>query len=322
MLSFCFDARSEEIACLRDGSCHKSILVEIVLASPLWTNTEIQPRDLFQSRVRSRLYAGDPFLVGKIGANELNLLYWLERLVIPSRPLLRRRLHLWNLRSCETNAGLKPRTRTSYRQFALLLRQAALEADHLGVWHQEAEILLYHRLSLKARFYDLFDICPWFASSDCAWSAALVGRKVFVVSPFLNSILAQYSRRELIWEARPGLLPDFALSGYKFPYLIADNCSLAWSDVYQDVLEAIRRSQCDVVLLGCGALGLPLGMEVRRLGRQAVHLGGFLQVLFGIHGGRFRRDPAYRDLINEHWVAPSAYETPAEAARVENGCYW
>lgn len=292
------------------------------LASSLWTDVSIEHRDLFQHHVCSHLLNGAPLLVGKIGANELNLLYWLERLVVPGRPFLRRRLHLWNLRSCETNAGLKPRTRPSYRQFALLLRQAALEADYVGVWHDDAEILLYRQLALKAGFYDLFDICPWFASSDCAWSMALAGRKVFVVSPFLASIQSQYARRELIWQSRPGLLPDFQLSGYQFPYLISQNCSLTWQSVYQDVVEAIRRSQCDVVLLGCGALGLPIGMEARRLGCQALHLGGFLQVLFGIHGGRFRRDPAYRDLINEHWIAPSSEETPREAGRIEGGCYW
>ena len=292
------------------------------IASSLWSDVAIQPRERFQKRLRDRLLSGDPTLVGKIGANELNLLYWLERLVIPSRPFLRRRLHLWNLRSCETNAGLKPRTRASYRQFAQLLRQAALEADDLGVWHDDAEILLYRRLSLKAGFYDLFDICPWFAPADSAWSFALAGRRVFVVSPFLSSIRAQHARRDLIWRSRPGLLPDFQLSGYQFPYLISRDCSLTWPNVYQDVLAAIRGSQCDVVLLGCGALGLPLGMEARRLGCQALHLGGFLQVLFGIHGGRFRRDPAYRDLINEHWISPSARETPPEATRVEDGCYW
>jgi hypothetical protein len=145
---------------------------------------------------------------------------------------------------------------------------------------------------------------------------------VFVVSPFLASIQRQYPRRQLIWSSRPGLLPAIEISGYPFPYLISSGCSQTWQQVYQDVLEAMRRTEFDVALLGCGALGLPLAMEAKRLGRQAIHMGGFLQVLFGIHGARFRRDPAYKDLINEHWIAPSSEETPPEASRVEEGCYW
>jgi hypothetical protein len=84
----------------------------------------------------------------------------------------------------------------------------------------------------------------------------------------------------------------------------------------------MRQSDFDVALLGCGALSLPLGFVAKQLGRQAIHMGGFLQVLFGIHGGRFRRDPVYAELFNQHWIAPPVTETPVEASSIENGCYW
>lgn len=287
-----------------------------------WSDVDLQSRDVFQSHLQASILRGEPLLAGKIGANELNVLYWLERLPIPERSFPFRRLHLWNLRSCETNAGLKPRTRESYRDYAHLLRQAAIEADHLGVWHQPAELQLYRRLALKARYYDLFDLCPWFAQPAHAWSTALAGKRLFVVSPFLASIRDQYQKRDLIWQSRPGIFPACHLSGYQFPYLISRACSLSWRQVYDDVCAVMQSTEFDVALLGCGALGLPLGMEAKRLGRQALHMGGFLQVLFGIHGGRFRRDPAYADLINKHWIAPSAEETPPESAAVEEGCYW
>jgi hypothetical protein len=287
-----------------------------------WTDAELLPRDQLQDALRLSLLECHPLLVGKIGANELQLLYWSERLNLPGRSFPRRHVHFWNLRTCASNAGLKPRTRSSYRQFAALLRDAAIAADHLGVWQEPAEHALYRLLSLKAEYHNLFHLCPWFADPACAWPQALAGKTVFVVSPFLESIRRQYQKRELIWQSRPGLLPKINIVGYRFPFLISEQYTQSWQDVYQEVTEMMRTTPFDIVLLGCGALGLPLGMEAKRMGRQAIHMGGFLQVLFGIHGGRFRRDPVYSELFNDHWIAPTSDETPPEARSIEEGCYW
>ena len=287
-----------------------------------WADAELLPRDRFQNALRLSLLDRHPLLVGKVGANERQILYWIERFEFPGRFFLRRHIHFWNLRTCSSNAGLKPRSRSSYRQYGELLREAALAADHLGVWKEPDELALYRQLGLTASYHNLFHLCPWFADPACAWPKALAGRKLFVVSPFLDSILSQFPRRKQIWASRPDLLPDCQISGYRFPYLISRQCRLSWQEVYADVVSKMRSTDFDVALLGCGALGLPLGLVAKRLSRQAIHMGGFLQVLFGIHGGRFRSDPLYAELINEHWTVPTTAETPTEAPRIENGAYW
>lgn len=43
----------------------------------------------------------------------------------------------------------------------------------------------------------------------------------------------------------------------------------------------------DIVLLGCGAYGFPLAAYAKRRGKQAIHMGGSLQLLFGIKGKRW-----------------------------------
>lgn len=40
----------------------------------------------------------------------------------------------------------------------------------------------------------------------------------------------------------------------------------------------------DVCLIGCGAYGFPLAAHAKRTGHKAIHLGGSLQLLFGIAG--------------------------------------
>ena len=40
----------------------------------------------------------------------------------------------------------------------------------------------------------------------------------------------------------------------------------------------------DIALIGCGAYGFPLAAHAKRMGKQAIHMGGSLQLLFGIRG--------------------------------------
>ena len=83
------------------------------------------------------------------------------------------------------------------------------------------------------------------------------------------------------------------------------------------------RNEFDIALIGCGAYGMSLGAHVKRQGKLAIHMAGWLQMLFGIYGNRWVRDqPQYAKYINEHWIRPSKAETPAAASQVESGCYW
>lgn len=80
-------------------------------------------------------------------------------------------------------------------------------------------------------------------------------------------------------------------------------------------------------------LRLPLAAHAKKQGKKAVHLGGSLQLLFGIKGRRWE-DPyygvkewgipygSYSSLINEYWVRADKNEKPQNAMQVESGCYW
>ena len=48
----------------------------------------------------------------------------------------------------------------------------------------------------------------------------------------------------------------------------------------------MREIEFDVAIIGCGAYGLPLAVEAKRMGKQAIHMGGATQVLFGIKVNR------------------------------------
>ena len=84
----------------------------------------------------------------------------------------------------------------------------------------------------------------------------------------------------------------------------------------------IDKIDFDIALIGCGAYGLPLAAHVKRAGKIGVHMGGCLQILFGIMGKRWDEHPIISKLYNDNWVRPSELEKPKSYLKVEDGCYW
>jgi hypothetical protein len=82
----------------------------------------------------------------------------------------------------------------------------------------------------------------------------------------------------------------------------------------------------DIALIGCGAYGFPLSAHAKRTGHKAVHLGGALQLLFGINGKRwdkfYNTDYDYSTLPNDYWISPGDDFKPKTFEKVEDGCYW
>jgi hypothetical protein len=95
-----------------------------------------------------------------------------------------------------------------------------------------------------------------------------------------------------------------------------------WFAALDSMRTRIAQTQFDVAIIGAGAYGLPLAAFVKQLGKQAIHLGGSTQVLFGIRGRRWDDRPEVNRFYNNYWVRPSSAETPQRSDTVEQGCYW
>ena len=150
------------------------------------------------------------------------------------------------------------------------------------------------------------------------WSEALAGKTVLVIHPFTKSIQAQYQKRSLLFDD-PRVLPDFELKTITAVQSIAYNTSSVystWFDALDHMCDQMTSTAFDVAIIGCGAYGFPLAAFAKRLGKQAIHLGGATQLLFGIKGKR------WGEIGNEHWTRPLTEEHPQGFDKVEGGCYW
>ena len=202
--------------------------------------------------------------------------------------------------------------------------------DILGSW-VSTEQYLNEQLKSASRVH-LMQLEPFWGTKP--WSRALKGKRVLVVHPFSETIKTQYNKRHELF-SKDGTLPDFeVLEVVRAVQSIGGESSYKdWFDALNFMKSEIEKHDFDVCLVGCGAYGFPLAAHVKRMGKQAVHLGGALQLLFGIRGNRWE-DPnygvkewgipsgTYSGLSNEYWVRPSKEEKPKTAGQVEGSCYW
>jgi hypothetical protein len=157
--------------------------------------------------------------------------------------------------------------------------------------------------------------------AEFPWTKALEGKKILIIHPFASTIQEQYKKREYIWKNRE-TLPNFDLQTIQAIQSLGGNNPNfpSWFDALEYMKSEIEKTDFEICLLGCGAYGFPLAAHVKRLGKKAVHIGGALQLLFGIKGKRWDKD--FANIYNEYWVRPNESEKPQNADSVEGGCYW
>lgn len=155
-----------------------------------------------------------------------------------------------------------------------------------------------------------------------------------MIHPFKNTIEKQYQKRELLFENKD-VLPKFeSLTVIRAIQSLGGNSQFKdWFEALEYMKNEIDKVDYDICLIGAGAYGFPLAAHVKRQGKQGIHLGGALQLLFGIKGKRWENPnysldwnlekDTYKNLLNnKNWLRADENETPKTASNVEGGCYW
>lgn len=230
--------------------------------------------------------------------------------------------------SLSNNAGFFPATDEQLCRFGQLMLDDSKYVDLLGT-SQKDESYMVDYLSADVKYIRLSNFEPFWNKEP--WTKTLKDKKVLVVYPLAETILRQYEKRHHLFENQD-ILPDFrSLNVIKAVQSLGGSNSEynTWFDALYKMEEQIEEIDFDVCLIGCGAYGFPLAAFVKRLGKKAIHMGGAVQLLFGITGGRWDK-PIIEDglildfnqLINDYWVRPELAERPNNHHKVENSCYW
>jgi hypothetical protein len=283
-----------------------------------WKDKNLTSFEETHALISKFIRSGSPRAVGRLGGVEASVAIWAKKM--PLFPFHRPIPHIFADTSNGADiAGIRPRNKDSYRAFAELIWNALQNTDFQGVWSAGYEALCLPQLKQRP-LYDVEIIAPS-ASHSAHWMHALRGRRILIVSPFKKTIESQIPKLGGVWPQMPWF-SDTHFEIIQFPYLIQPGCPEAWWEVYERIGKILSEANYDIALLGCGGLGLPFASLAKNAGRVAIHLGGHLQLLFGIYGQRHLDQPWHRQNINENWVRPETIEVPECAPRVEGGGYW
>jgi hypothetical protein len=166
------------------------------------------------------------------------------------------------------------------------------------------------------------------------FSSVLPGKKVLVISPFADSINANFANRHSFFK-RNYVYPEFDLQVYNTPitysglpeefYPHAD-----WFETLEAMKSDIAKLDFDFALLSCGSYAMPLGLFIEKsLKRKAIYVGGVLQLFFGIMGRRYENQWFQEQINPEKFIYPVERERylrnmiiPESMAREAFGAYF
>lgn len=281
--------------------------------------------------VYKTLSEGKPCMISKFGTTELNAVV---TNLVTSGPLtgdvlksyfkgdLQTLSRIRSIRQLHFLSGFFPLSQDYGQMFCERVLKDIPEIDILGSYIENEK---YVSPFMHCKRINLDGYYAPFLWKD-PWTKYLKGKKVLVIHPFVDSIKYQYeNNRERLFED-PDVLPEFrelilvkavqSIAGTQTEYK-------DWFEALHHMEDEISQLDFDIALIGCGAYGMSLAAHVKRMGKQAVHLAGWTQMLFGIYGNRWLQDqPAYSRFINDFWIRPMESEKPKGADKVEGGCYW
>ena len=299
----------------KDGLLPYANSVEHYAGRPVYSADEIN------QILYDKIMSGKPFMAARFGSTELLNMRAYDFPVSGKYSLDFHFNHL-----CEWS-GFFPRDYSLLGEFVRVMKKSAAEVDVLAIWYHAFEDYYMNRLMKKdVDCTYLLNFEPW-SSEKVHWSAALKGKKVLVIHPFAETIRAQYEKREAIFPDTD-ILPEFELHTLKAVQTLAGNKDErfpTWFEALNWMVEEAMKIDFDIAIIGCGAYGMPLAAKIKKAGKQAIHLAGATQLLFGIKGKRWDTDPAFeyvRKRYNDAWVYPGDHDRIKNGNQVENACYW
>jgi hypothetical protein len=288
-----------------------------------YSNVNVEEKDV-GGLIFKKLISDSPTLISRFGSEEIKSLkeYKLRLNTLPMRYYYYKKGWINNYAPFSCNNLFDSTFRWNnfkddWRSYYNLFVNAMSEIDVLGSWLFWEKVYQKElRSTLKVR---LSRLEPYYHSIN--WLNALTNKKVLVIHPMKESILRQFDKKNLLFDGGKGM-PDCQLSVMQALYFDDANYN-TWVKIYEYYLNEVEKFDFDIVIIGNGSWGMPLGAYLKSKGKKVIHLGGAVQLLFGIMGNRWFNDyPFVRNLMNEHWIYPNPSETPKWSLSYDKKAYW
>lgn len=268
--------------------------------------------------LREQIESGTPFACCRYGIGEVNYLTQFEEAKFGGDIYFKDKEeanYIFRIDDTDQYEGL--------RRFSELMKDAAENADFVGVWKGPRMADWYiSTLNLKGKLGSPLMVEPYYF--DIPWSKALKGKRVLVINPFVETIRKQYAQKDKLFKNEE-VLPEFeliTLDSVWYDTSFKDRRFSNWFEAYDYLYNEAMKLEFDIALLGCGPFGFPLATRFKNAGKQAIHIGGALQILFGIKGQRWDANQEVNCFYNDYWVRPEMPQQKLDMRGLDNGCYW
>lgn len=210
-------------------------------------------------------------------------------------------------------------------RYAELTLDGIPECDYLSAMFPSKIYMPYFFKRFATKSVPTFsDFGPYFdIETNKTWVRALEGKKVLVINSFTDSIEYQYKRKDKLVKDKSFELPNFDLKVYKTYVTQVGERPGGFKnsfDVLEKMLDDIKKIDFDIALVGAGAYGFPIAVEIKRMGKIAIETCGRTPLFFGIYGER-DINHGIKQNLTDAWIRPME-EPPKKFKEVENGCYW
>jgi len=270
------------------------------------------------------LKSNQKFLITRIGVgNETNIAYYYDTL---------QQIDTGMLLSLSNNAGIYKVTPSTLLKYAELYVEAIKNSNALATFNntmirQQNHFIDNYKLDcLYSRVLEPFYCC---LEDIVPWSHFLIGKKVLIVNPFVESFKKQIENGfQIFKDPEKKIFNDNQEFIFYKSYQTAagNHIHKDWTETYKLMCNDISKLDFDIALLGCGGYGLPLSNYIYEdMNKSAIYVGGGLQLLFGVMGKRWDDIQMWIDIIkknNTKFIRPSIREQIPNKTRIEGGCYW
>jgi hypothetical protein len=267
-----------------------------------------------------------PFIIPRVAGVENNTAY---RVTVDSEEDLR-----FNI--MKNNAGVQITSRESCKKYAEAYFNAFENCDIYSGWDKNRGDNVYGGIidsqnyiqdkypnKIKVWAESCLDVFNYI-NYDKVWTEALEGKRILVISSFIESIREKEPIFNKIYNKDIFINNTFIY--IKPPSLSGDSPSEEWDielKKFCTELDSIK-DQYDVALVSCGGLGNLVCDHIYNSGKSAIYVGGVLSVWFGVYNRRMLEEKSsmLRMYLNKNWSRPKISERPLGWDKVEKGCYW
>jgi len=294
-----------------------------------------EDHELLYNYVGSKLAAGQPFIIPRVAGIENNFAVFARlKQQTPGRTDLDAYFNQVGP-AMKSNAGVLLTSWASIQRYSDLYLKAFDNCEVYSGWDVQGEVYKHIAQSheyvrnaypAKRPFWAFALDVFHYVYDPQAWTKALQGRRVLIVSPFIDSIRERVPKRAKLYDG-VDLFPGCTFEYIMPPVTQAGEPSREFDVELADFYRRLDqlKDKYDIALVSCGGYGnLVCNYIFETHRKSAVYVGGVLQMYFGVLGGRWLKERAdvVRLFLNEHWARPKLTERPKDCDAVESGCYW